>query len=139
MAPEQMGGHPCAASDTYALGVVAYEILAGMLPGEASESRPKLPEAADRSIRKAMSFRPELRHAETREFSEELYHALTGGETARKSAKSAVPGTVEMAHVLFTDLVGYSLLPMDRQKEYLAELQQIVRESPGQRGCHQTK
>ena len=35
-----------------------------------------------------------------------------------------------MAHVLFTDLVGYSLLPMDQQKEYLGELQQIVRESP---------
>lgn len=38
--------------------------------------------------------------------------------------------TVEIAHVLFTDLVGYSLLPMDRQKEYLAQLQEIVRESP---------
>src|SRR5580658_674957 len=130
MAPEHLGGHPCAASDTYALGVVAYEILTGTLPGEASESRPKLPEAADRSIRKAMSVRPELRHVETREFSEELYHALTGGETARKSAKSAVPGTVEIAHVLFTDLVNYSLLPMDRQKEYLGELKKIVRESP---------
>ena len=29
MAPEQFGGHPCAASDTYALGVVAYEMLTG--------------------------------------------------------------------------------------------------------------
>jgi serine/threonine protein kinase/TolB-like protein len=130
MAPEQLGGHPCAASDTYALGVVAYEILTGTLSTESGESRPKLPVAAERSIRKAMSVCPELRHAETREFSEELYNALTGGETARKSAKSAVPGTVEIAHVLFTDLVGYSLLPMDRQKEYLGELQQIVRESP---------
>jgi hypothetical protein len=53
-----------------------------------------------------------------------LYQALSGGATARKSA---VPGTVEMAHVLFTDVVGYSLLPKDRQKEYLGELQQIVR------------
>jgi tetratricopeptide (TPR) repeat protein len=35
-----------------------------------------------------------------------------------------------MAHVLFTDLVGYSLLPMDHQKEYLGQLQQVVRESP---------
>src|SRR5437763_7502165 len=42
----------------------------------------------------------------------------------------APAGTVEIAHVLFTDLVGYSLLPMDQQKEYLAQLQQIVRESP---------
>jgi eukaryotic-like serine/threonine-protein kinase len=29
MAPEQFAGHPCAASDTYALGVVAYEVLTG--------------------------------------------------------------------------------------------------------------
>src|ERR1017187_473474 len=130
MAPEQFSGHPCEASDIYAFGVVAYEILTGTLPGETRESRPKLPEGAERSIRKAMSLRPEDRQSSVRAFSEELCHALSGGETARKSAKSAVPGTVEMAHVLFTDLVGYSLLPMDRQKEYLGELQQIVRESP---------
>src|ERR1035437_1520221 len=130
MAPEQFSGHPCEASDIYAFGVVAYEILTGTLPGETGESRPKLPERAERSIRKAMSLRPEDRQSSVRAFSEELCHALSGGETARKSAKSAVPGTVEMAHVLFTDLVGYSLLPMDRQKEYLGELQQIVRESP---------
>jgi class 3 adenylate cyclase len=28
------------------------------------------------------------------------------------------------------DIVGYSLLPMDRQKDYLAEFQRIVRHSP---------
>jgi TolB-like protein/class 3 adenylate cyclase/tRNA A-37 threonylcarbamoyl transferase component Bud32 len=127
MAPEQLGGRPCAASDTYALGVVAYEILTGELPDPTGESRLQLPERARRSIRKALSLRPEARQSSVREFSEELYQALAGGETARKTA---VPGTVEMAHVLFTDLVGYSLLPMDRQKEYLGELQQIVRESP---------
>jgi TolB-like protein/Tfp pilus assembly protein PilF/class 3 adenylate cyclase/tRNA A-37 threonylcarbamoyl transferase component Bud32 len=130
MAPEQMGGHPCAASDTYALGVVAYEILTGELPEPTGGAGLQLPERARRSIRQALSLRPEARQSSAREFSEELYHALTGGKTARESAKSAVPGTVEMAHVLFTDLVGYSLLPMDRQKEYLGELQQIVRESP---------
>jgi TolB-like protein/class 3 adenylate cyclase/Flp pilus assembly protein TadD len=130
MAPEQFSGHPCEASDIYAYGVVAYEILTGTLPGETGESRPKLPEAAERTIRKALSLRPEDRQSSAREFSEELYRTLSGSDTARRSAMSAVPGTVEMAHVLFTDLVGYSLLPMDRQKEYLGELQQIVRESP---------
>ncbi len=39
-------------------------------------------------------------------------------------------GNLEIAHVLFTDLIGYSLLPMDRQKDSLARLQEIVRESP---------
>lgn len=32
MAPEQLHGHPCAASDQYALGVVVYEWLCGTLP-----------------------------------------------------------------------------------------------------------
>jgi len=45
---------------------------------------------------------------------------------------------VEMAHVLFTDLVGYSLLPMDQQKEYLGQLQQIVRESAQFRAAETT-
>jgi class 3 adenylate cyclase len=38
--------------------------------------------------------------------------------------------SLEIAHVLFTDIVGYSLLPMDRQKDYLAEFQRIVHDSP---------
>jgi serine/threonine protein kinase/TolB-like protein/cytochrome c-type biogenesis protein CcmH/NrfG len=143
MAPEQFAGHPSAASDTYALGVIAYEMLTGKKPF-ASDSmmhlaaedtrvvrpsalRPELPEAAERSIGKAMSFREELRQGEVREFTEELYQALAGGETTRKPA---APGTVEIAHVLFTDLVGYSLLPMEEQKEYLRELQDIVRGLP---------
>lgn len=148
MAPEQFAGSPCAASDTYALGVVAYEILTGKQPFPSSslehlvkerqtqceparQRRPELSEAAERSIRQAMSFRPEDRQTTVREFSEELYHALTGTVGVRETTRKASPsGTVEIAHVLFTDLVGYSLLPMDQQKKYLAELQEIVRDAP---------
>lgn len=126
MAPEQLTGQSCAASDTYALGVVAYEMLTGKTPGTQRQLRPDMSHAAERSILKAMSYRPELRHGEVREFSEELYQALTGDEPVRRPT---LPGTVEIAHVLFTDLVGYSLLPMDQQREQLEQLQQIVRES----------
>jgi TolB-like protein/class 3 adenylate cyclase/Tfp pilus assembly protein PilF len=58
---------------------------------------------------------------------EDLKRELGGAERATPGARS---GAVEIAHVLFTDLVGYSLLPMDQQKDYLAQLQQIVRDSP---------
>jgi hypothetical protein len=51
---------PCAASETYALGAMAYEILTGTLRGDPKESRPKLREAAEGSVRMGMSFRPEL-------------------------------------------------------------------------------
>jgi len=153
MAPEQFSGNPCAASDIYALGVVAYELLTGDPPFVASSMthlvaedltmamprsrRQDLPEGAERSLLKALSFRPESRHTSVREFSDELYNALcnaggaarrSGDEPARRTA--AEPGALEMAHVLFTDLVGYSLLPMDRQKQCLAELQAAVRAAP---------
>jgi serine/threonine protein kinase len=144
MAPEQFAGKPCASTDTYALAVIACELLTGkepFAPGSLSHLvedektgatslralRPELTTAAERSILRALSFRPEARHATVREFSEELYQALTGGESTRKAS---ISGTLEIAHVLFTDLVGYSLLPMDQQKEYLEEFQRIVRASP---------
>jgi serine/threonine protein kinase len=141
MAPEQFAGNPCAASDTYALGVVAYEMLTGRTPFPSSSmthlvqegltwelprrARPDLPEAAERAILKAVSFRAEQRQASIRELGDDLFSALTGGQAPRKASS----GELEIAHVLFTDLVGYSLLTMDKQREYLAELQGIVRQS----------
>lgn len=113
--------------DTYSLGVLAAEILAGTRTETPKDLRPELPEAADRAIRKARSLHPENRQGSVSEFSEELCRALRGAKTVRRDTGT---GTVEMAHVLFTDLVGYSLLPMDRQKEYLGELQRIVQGSP---------
>src|SRR5579863_9503297 len=37
---------------------------------------------------------------------------------------------LEIAHVLFMDIVSYSLLPMDRQPEVIFELQELVRAIP---------
>jgi tetratricopeptide (TPR) repeat protein/class 3 adenylate cyclase len=38
--------------------------------------------------------------------------------------------TLEIAHVLFTDIVGYSKLPMDEQEQLVMQLQQAVRQTP---------
>ena len=86
MAPEQVAGQACAASDTYALAVVAYEILTGSLPAPGQGSRAELPAAAEKSIRRALLFRPELRQSSVREFSEELYSALGGSTLATAEA-----------------------------------------------------
>src|SRR5579871_2193044 len=37
---------------------------------------------------------------------------------------------LEIAHVLFMDIVSYSLLPMDEQRDIIATLQGIVRDTP---------
>jgi len=40
------------------------------------------------------------------------------------------PTKLEIAHVLFTDIVGYSKLPLDHQKEVLGTLQAVVSSTP---------
>lgn len=46
------------------------------------------------------------------------------------SAAQLAPGAeLDIAHVLFCDLVGYSLLPIDRQQQMISQLQEIVRQT----------
>jgi adenylate cyclase len=45
------------------------------------------------------------------------------------SSDSAPNRTLEMAHVLFVDIVAYSRLPMDQQEQVLLHLQEAVRET----------
>ena len=121
MAPEQHAGRATAASDIYSLGVMAVEMLTGARPR--AQGDVSLPVIVTQSIAKAMAYDPAARQASPRAFTDELARALTGTEVVRKPVAA---GGIEMAHVLFTDLVGYSLLPMDQQKEHLQQLQQIV-------------
>lgn len=50
----------------------------------------------------------------------------TAGTTAQR-AEATSTRTLEMAHVLFTDIVAYSQLPMDTQEQVLTQLQGLVR------------
>jgi tRNA A-37 threonylcarbamoyl transferase component Bud32 len=95
MAPEQLMGKPSAASDIYALAVIAYEMVTGRLPFQArlsaqryqmqqagvkvkpADLRPDLPAAAQDVILKALAFEPKDRYPRARDFGEALARALT--------------------------------------------------------------
>jgi serine/threonine protein kinase len=109
VAPEQLRGKPVAASDIYALGVIAYEMATGRLPynDEAilqlyesqragvkvkpRDLRPDLPEAAQAMILKALSFATKDRFTSAKEFTDDLADSLTGeGKPAPAAARAFV-------------------------------------------------
>jgi serine/threonine protein kinase len=96
MAPEQLQGRPTAASDIFALGVIAFEMITGQLPFNADstsqqiemqragveeklrELRAGLPQAARAAILKAIAFEPSTRYRVALEFSDAFDRALAG-------------------------------------------------------------
>src|SRR5436305_2024535 len=111
MAPEQLGGRPTsAATDIFAFGAIAYEIITGRKPFNPetgfellemqrqgvrispSDLRPAVSTDANEIILRALSFEPSQRFQTAREFGDTLARALTDEPTLdQRSAQ--IPAT----------------------------------------------
>jgi eukaryotic-like serine/threonine-protein kinase len=149
MAPEQLQGQPAdPRSDLWAVGAVLYELSCGRrpFPGKVSTAiaadiihkqpatprslRPEIPLGLEQVILKCLEKDPANRYVSAREVLEDLETPSTGSSQSRTAPVPGSPSetrSMEIAHVLFMDIVSYSTLPMDEQERILCDLQETVR------------
>lgn len=92
IAPEQAYGRPRLASDVFSLGLIAYELLTGVVPAWPFEWPPegydrfcrRVPEPVRGVLRRAAAFDPRKRYPDAVAFHEALDGAMWRAEAARK-------------------------------------------------------
>src|SRR5450432_1772106 len=153
MAPEQLQGQPCRASDQYALGVVVYEWLCGSVPFSGSEReitiqhlynsppslRTRVPDISpdiEQVIMKALAKDPLTRFATIQEFALALEEAAPS-ETSPDTGKERTPGysSFEQAETLPSQDPTHDLLHQQKPisvaspSNFAAQLPLLVYES----------
>jgi len=123
MAPEQAYGRPRLASDVFSLGLIAYEILTGVLPTWPFDWPPpryekfeeKVPAPLRPVLRKAAAFDPERRYPDAvalQEALEHAFHVIEDQERPRRRPrrrKKSSPSPLTVASELFRKRHGQSL------------------------------
>jgi len=129
---------------------VIFDGILNRLPVSSVRLNPDLPAGLEEIINKAMEKDRNLRYQHASEMRSDLSRlqrdtqvrpspvargeemaaaGLQNRERSSDSSKGPSPSsrTLEMAHVLFMDIVAYSRMPMDQQEESLRHLQDKVR------------
>jgi serine/threonine protein kinase/tetratricopeptide (TPR) repeat protein len=148
MAPELLQGQLAdERSDVYAAGAVLYEMTTGqgLFPDkhgarllDAILHRPVRPPRDFNSrvspelqdiIQKALDKDPDRRYQSAKELRVDLQRLPISPQPAQTllEQEPTGPNPLEIAHVLFMDVVAYSRFPMDQQKQLVEELQKTVR------------
>jgi len=151
MAPEHIQGHPCPASDQYALGVVVYEWLCGDRPFHGStleiatqhmlapapplqEKVPTIPSAVERVVLRALAKDPKLRFAQVQSFALALEEANRAESTGRTLPMLITKYEAEVGHLsknnlpmgtvtlLYTDIEESTLLLQELGQVYSSVL-----------------
>lgn len=131
MSPEQLTAERLTtASDIYALGAIAYEMLAGRRPFnpqskfqmleaqragvrvKPQDLRPALSEEAQAMILKALSFAPKERYQDAREFGRELAEALRGEDRTAKIRDDEAAVKIPLVHRSSSRLSSYFKPPV---------------------------
>jgi len=119
MAPEQLSGRPItSATDIFALGAIAYEMITGRKPFNPeskyqllelqqsgvrvrpSDLRPVLPHAGQQAILKALEFNPNDRYKIAREFTDDLAAAFSNDGRADEPLRNEVPAAQPATYVV---------------------------------------
>lgn len=112
MAPEQLNGRPITpATDIFAMGAVAYEMVTGRKPFnpetgfqllklhesgvrvKPADLRPGLTRAAEAAIIKALAYNPSDRFSEPRDFGDQFARSLLETDEPREDAQPPLPVT----------------------------------------------
>jgi Rad3-related DNA helicase/serine/threonine protein kinase len=124
MAPEHLQGQPTAASDQYALAVMAYEWLCGRRPYDAIErtlllsqqQKQTIPEprhlnsrlssAAQEVLLQALSYQPEQRFPHVQAFADSYLRALTGLPLKMQINGASIPVRPSLTHLDMPEKAG---------------------------------
>ncbi|HEY1467439.1 MAG TPA: protein kinase [Candidatus Acidoferrum sp.] len=147
MAPEQLLGDAVdGRTDVYAAGAVLYEMATGQrafpenngprlidsilhqMPVQPCELNGQISSDLQNVIQKALHKNPNDRQQSAGELILELeaLGAKPADAHPRALPEQSKAPPLEIAHVLFMDIVAYSVMPMDQQRHRLRNLQRIV-------------